>query len=158
MRNEGVAERKGRGKGHMRGVKWNSEPKRASKVKWIHENDTGQPPLFSAKLNGVWACGSEGERLTGSQKVVGSSPTRSISFFEQTTRMGNGSSSVRSAPRLLPGCPSPFGVPLPLQPKMVTGGRYWAVAQQSVLRQIEVLPKPDRCVINGCYRKSSSLS
>ena len=39
-----------------------------------------QPRAFSGKVYTVWACGSEGERLTGSQKVVGSSPTRSISF------------------------------------------------------------------------------
>ncbi len=51
--------------------------KKLSNSGQIHRNDTGKSPRFSAKLNGVWACGSEGERLTGSQKVVGSSPTRS---------------------------------------------------------------------------------
>ena len=49
-----------------------------SKPGQIHRKDTGKTHRFSAKLNGVWACGSEGERLTGSQKDVGSSPTRSI--------------------------------------------------------------------------------
>jgi hypothetical protein len=36
-----------------------------------------QPQPFSGKVYTVWACGSEGERLTGSQKVGGSSPPRS---------------------------------------------------------------------------------
>jgi hypothetical protein len=43
-----------------------------------------QPKPFSGKVYGAWACGSEGERLTGSQKVGGSSPPRSI-FLERTT-------------------------------------------------------------------------
>jgi hypothetical protein len=51
------------------------------KSEQFHKKDTGKPPRFSAKLRSVWACGSEGERLTGSQKVVGSSPTRSTSRF-----------------------------------------------------------------------------
>ena len=40
----------------------------------------GQPKSFSGKVYRAWACGSEGERLTGSQKVGGSSPPRSITM------------------------------------------------------------------------------
>ena len=46
-------------------------------------DDIRQPRRFSGKVYTVWACGSEGERLTGSQKVVGSSPTRSTYVYLQ---------------------------------------------------------------------------
>ena len=84
MRNEVIAEREERREKEMsQSHQLSRNPSVAmkgklSKPSQIHENYTGQIPPKSAKLNGVWACGSEGERLTGSQKVVGSSPTRSI--------------------------------------------------------------------------------
>ena len=49
-------------------------------VKQLGSKQIGQPKSFSGKVYRAWACGSEGERLTGSQKVGGSSPPRSISF------------------------------------------------------------------------------
>jgi hypothetical protein len=70
MRNEGVAVRERR-KEMSQSHQLSRIPSVAMKGKLskrgqIHRNDTGKSPRFSAKLNGVWACGSEGERLTGS--------------------------------------------------------------------------------------------
>src|SRR4030042_6918272 len=55
-------------------------------VKQIRKN--GQKPsalsprFVSGRLSRTWGCGSEGERLTGSQKVAGSSPASSILDFQ----------------------------------------------------------------------------
>ena len=92
MSNEVVAEREERREKEMsQSHQLSRNPSVAMKGKLskpgqIHENDTGQIPPKSAKLNGVWACGSEGERLTGSQKVVGSSPTRSTKGYCRQNR------------------------------------------------------------------------
>ena len=68
------------------GVKQLSEPKYAQMCHMRSVKQDGKNAGFdrpkSGKLRSVWACGSEGERLTGSQKVVGSSPTRSISLTD----------------------------------------------------------------------------
>ncbi len=40
--------------------------------------------VCSGKLSSTWGCGSEGERLTGSQKVAGSSPASSMLNFPAT--------------------------------------------------------------------------
>jgi hypothetical protein len=39
------------------------------------------PRFVSGRLSSTWGCGSEGERLTGSQKVAGSSPASSIFYL-----------------------------------------------------------------------------
>jgi hypothetical protein len=71
----------------MRGIKLNSKAKQASSRHTRHIKYSQLSPRFvSVRLSNTWGCGSEGERLTGSQKVVGSSPTSSILSFQRPAR------------------------------------------------------------------------
>jgi hypothetical protein len=79
----------------MRRVKLNSKASQASRRHTRHikysakdgQEPTRLSPRFvSGRLSNTWGCGSEGERLTGSQKVVGSSPTSSTNRSRESRR------------------------------------------------------------------------